>query len=894
VIERPSWSVLIVDDDPEDVLIMRDLLAKTQRDRFEVQSADSYAVGLEKLLAGHFDAALIDYRLGGHTGTDLIRAAQVAGCRTPLVLCTGYGSYEINLDAVQAGAVDTLPKDDLNSTVLERILRYAIERQRAADRLVESEERYRLAVEAFQGMVYDLDLVTGRSLRSAGLFDLLGFSPDELDADVGGWLQRVHPEDEPVVRHQLQRALASDRTLHESEYRVRHRDGRWLNVWDRARIVRDAGKAIRVVGTVTDMTVRRQLEDAVARSERRHRQLLSSTFDGVWSINANWQTETINEAGARMLGYRPEEMIAQPVAQFVMPEALSSAFQTVEWMRTGSGGVIEVAARHRDGYPMTLEMSATALLDERGQFGGALAVFNDISLRKRIERHSRFVNELGRDLLPLTEPDAAGQLVVERVRAYFEADVCLLDENSLERGYLNVLYRSSDQAGFPRATALSEFSPAVLEKLLAGEKVGVANTQTDPLTRDHYARVFAPAGILSFAIAPRLIHGRWLGSLGMLCHEPHPWQPDELSLLRSLADLAWLALENTRAMQRVRESEERFRIALANKPITVFTTDRELRYTWFHSPMVEQHPEFLLGKTDEEVLGKEAAAEMMAVKRAVVETGQTRRDEVRFSMVGTPRVFDLTTAPLLDASGKTVGITGAGIDITELRELEAEHLRRLTQLEVQRRLMEHREQERLQLARDLHDGPLQDLLAVNVGIANALNAENRALLLERMEGVQAALAQQIGEIRRFCHELRPPTLAPYGLEKAIRSHASSFRERYPDLTVNLTLDRDQQALPETTRMALFRVYQELMNNASRHAQASHVEVRLAVEDEAVTLTVSDDGQGFRPPADWMELARSGHLGLLGVRERVDAIGGKLEIRSAPGAGTQVTVRVARG
>jgi signal transduction histidine kinase len=91
------------------------------------------------------------------------------------------------------------------------------------------------------------------------------------------------------------------------------------------------------------------------------------------------------------------------------------------------------------------------------------------------------------------------------------------------------------------------------------------------------------------------------------------------------------------------------------------------------------------------------------------------------------------------------------------------------------------------------------------------------------------------------------------------------------------------------RTALFRIYQEALNNFIKHAKSDEVYVRLEVGEEIAQLEVMDKGAGFEVPKDWLTMARKGHLGLVGIQERVDAVGGKMEIASHPGQGTQLVV-----
>ena len=159
--------------------------------------------------------------------------------------------------------------------------------------------------------------------------------------------------------------------------------------------------------------------------------------------------------------------------------------------------------------------------------------------------------------------------------------------------------------------------------------------------------------------------------------------------------------------------------------------------------------------------------------------------------------------------------------------------------------------------------------------------------------MQNSLQQVIQAVRALCSDLKPPALGPFGLEKAIRAHMQAFHARQPELNVTLELDVDHQVLPEWVRFALFRVYQAALENVVEHAQASQLWVRFALGDDAVRLTIADDGQGFELPATWLEFARDGRCGLLLMQERVDALEGRIVVQSTPGSGTRVMVQVPR-
>jgi signal transduction histidine kinase len=232
--------------------------------------------------------------------------------------------------------------------------------------------------------------------------------------------------------------------------------------------------------------------------------------------------------------------------------------------------------------------------------------------------------------------------------------------------------------------------------------------------------------------------------------------------------------------------------------------------------------------------------------------------------------------------------TALEAEISERKRIEGELA------EMQRRLLDHVENERLELARDLHDGPMQELYALAFQI-DLMPAEfENGQISRSVETAKERLMQVIHSLRSISRELRPPALAPYGLEKAIRSHAANIQQIHPDLKIEMHLDADGRTLPEEIRLALYRIFQTAISNVLRHAQATHVTIRFHLDDSMALLEIRDNGRGFEVPRRWITLARQGHMGLVGAAERAEAAGGTLVVESRQDVGTTIKVFVPRG
>ncbi len=207
--------------------------------------------------------------------------------------------------------------------------------------------------------------------------------------------------------------------------------------------------------------------------------------------------------------------------------------------------------------------------------------------------------------------------------------------------------------------------------------------------------------------------------------------------------------------------------------------------------------------------------------------------------------------------------------------------------EIKNRLVESQERERLRLAQDLHDTPIQDLYGMIYQLDDLRDAMDDSEGEKILDECDHTLHRVVNSLRTICKELRPPSLSPFGLEVAIRDHVEKFRDQNPDIRVHLELMQDKQVLADSMRLALFRIYQQAILNVARHAQASEVHIRFRWDEKTVILEVEDNGIGFEMPENWMELVHQEHFGLLGIAERIESIRGKLEIVSTLTSGTLV-------
>ena len=254
-------SVLLIEDQPAEVDYIREILSQVQSCRFSITHADQLNLGLELLEQTHFDVLLLDLCLPDSTGFTTFQQAHKAFPSVPVIVITNMNDEDLAVRAVREGAQDYLIKRKMDSALLTRAIRYAIERQHSEEALRISEERYALAVNGANDGIWDWDLERGIVYYSERWQSILGFS-NELPATIDTWTSRIHQDDKADFNRELEAHLAGNSPHFSHEYRILTKNSEYIWVLSRGiAVTGHDGRSLRMAGSISDISSRKRAEE---------------------------------------------------------------------------------------------------------------------------------------------------------------------------------------------------------------------------------------------------------------------------------------------------------------------------------------------------------------------------------------------------------------------------------------------------------------------------------------------------------------------------------------------------------------------------------------------------------------------------------------------------------
>jgi PAS domain S-box-containing protein len=425
-----------------------------------------------------------------------------------------------------------------------------------------------------------------------------------------------------------------------------------------------------------------------------------------------------------------------------------------------------------------------------------------------------------------------------------------------------------------------------------GRYLVVEDVTKDPLLS---RQVVIDEGIRSQLIVPVKSKGKVVGTLCVAKRIVGSFSTEEVELLTSIGNQLGAGLENARlyqetdqALRRLKQSEERYRDLFENATDAIWVHDAD-----GNTLAANKACEKVTGYSPEDLMNMHICQLMSDYSRLCVskiEKGLLREEhvdnicEVQFNRSGKANSIVEVTTSLVTHEGEVVGFQHAARNVSEERQMQ-ENLRYYLQ-----QVTRAQEEERKRIARELHDETLQNLIVISRQLDKITSSD--MLWEESLEHVRSFKKQietAVQEIRRFSYDLRPSVLDDLGLLPALELLAGDLEKQ--EITTSFTVTGESRRLSPELEVMLFRIAQEAISNIRRHAKASKAELLLDFNSTLVRLSISDNGCGFNLPPRPSDLAGWGKLGLTGMHERANLLGGNLILKSKQGEGTTITAEV---
>jgi PAS domain S-box-containing protein len=711
-----------------------------------------------------------------------------------------------------------------NARLYQDIQQELWERERAEEALRESEERLRYVLDNVQDAVWSAELSGQFVFLSPMMSRIYGRPLEELLATPNFWIEAGHPEDQDIIRASGERLLCDKKVF--VEYRIILPDGEVRWVADQKFLVQsNPDKPARLVGVVSDITNRKQMESALATERRRLADILKGTNAGTWEWNVQTGETIFNERWANIVGYTLAELSPISIETWVRlahPDDLKISGELLEQHFKGETDYYEMEARmrHKDGHWVwVIDRGKVATWTTDGKPLLMSGTHQDITARKQAEEQIQFLAKL-----PSEDPNPVLRITHDGTLLYInEAGLQLLPQWNLQVG---------------------EAAPPMLQDVVFRS---MQDGKTQTLDLEHHDRMFA------FYVAPIVSAG--------------------------YANLYGHDITESRQAKALKDAETRYHVLFDQSPYGVLLVDPETGNMIEANEMTSRQ----LGYTREEfaalkIPDYEATEDPKEVARhmqKIISEGSDDFETLHRTKSGELRNVHVWVKTLqLDNRPFFYTIYQ---DITERRRAEEAneaYSREITLLE-----------ERQRIASDLHDAVSQTLFSARLTAEALLRQPDRQAdsFTRSLTDLNRLVRSAGGEIRLVLVELRNNALLNSNLGSLLTNLIDSSLAR-TNANLAFQCDASNLTLPAEVKLAFYRIAQEAINNAIKHAKPANITCVLRENGQMLELVVKDDGSGFL-----IDKVSDDHFGLQIMHERADQAGVKLGVESQPGCGTSITV-----
>ena len=736
--------------------------------------------------------------------------------------------------------------------------------KRTDEALRDSQERYRLLVTKANDIIYRTDASGRFTFVNPVAMRIMKYTEPEL---LGRrFIELIHPDHQPAAERFYGRQFVRKQPSTYYEFLALAKDGSEVWIGQNVQVLLEEGQVVGFQAVARDITDRKRAEEARLESEERLRSIVQSTGDAIILMDTRGQVAFWNSGAEKIFGYTAEQMLGQPVTR-IIPQRFREAHQR---------GVERVAAAGR----LTLQADMFELIGLRKD-GTEFPL--EFSLAAWTAKSTLFITGIIRDISERRQAETALRDSEERFRAIMNNSPALIFIKDLAGRYLQ---------------ANRQFE--IISHLSHEDLVGKTDEEVFPpeqaaVFRDNDRKVLETGEPMRFEESA--LHDDGLHTSIVVKFPLRNAQNRCYALCGIATDIT----DRKRAEEARQQLAKDRLLLLESSGEGIYGIDREGRCTFINSAaarMLGYLPDELLGQDMHERIhysftGGTASPRAACRIQETLERGKGCKvdDEVYWRKDGTDFPVEYSSFPIIEQE-QIIGAVVVFLDTTARKRAEQQltlshdQLRKLTA-----RLESVREEERILIAREIHDELGQALTGVKLDLCLLRDqiSEVSPAMMKRLESISTLVDGTIQSVQRIATELRPVVLDQLGLIPAIEWQAHEFQAR---TGIQCTLDVYLRAitLSHAGSTAMFRIFQEILTNVARHAQASIVHITLQEQAGSLVLDVRDNGRGVTDA----ELADPHSLGLVGMRERALLLGGETIVTGSPGTGTAVRVRIPLG